>query len=244
MAFDYRQPKDYFSTSLSVAASITDTTMRAPLFTGLDTDYGLKYLPLTLHDDAAGQYEIVGVVAHSASSDTVTVVRGREGTTARAWPSGTRVECAPSSYDVIIPRTTATLPSDPYLGMRVARTDFTDVVKKVKDGWVPDAGVAFAGDVGPNMNSVQPPNGATILMRAQYVTSFSTDASGNKVITWKNPFPNNTLAAWCTSVDFGHVGPFVVYSMSASQVGVTVYNGNATRTTQTGVSLMLMGLGW
>lgn len=244
MAFSFRQARDYFSTQLSVAASITDTTMRAPLFTGLDTDYGEKYVPLTLHDDAAGNYEIVWVSAHASGSDTVTVARGKEGTSARAWPSGTRIECAPTRRDMIIDTTSGTLPSDAHFGLRGNRIDKLDRVVKTYNGWMPEEGVALAADVGPNMHGAQPPDGMVIIMRAQYVPAFTTNANGDKTVNFKAPFPNNCLGAWLTSVDYNHVGPFVVASVNASSVTFTTYNGNATRTTQTGVSCMLYALGW
>lgn len=244
MAFSFRQARDYFSTQLTVAASITDTTLRAPAFTALDTDYGEKYVPLVLHDDAAGVYEIVWVSAHASGSDTVTVARGKEGTSARAWPSGTRVECAPTRRDMIIDTTAAGLPSDAHFGLRANRIDKLDRVVKTFTGWVPEEGVALAADVGPNMHGVQPPDGAIIVMRAQYVPAFTTNSTGDKTVNFKQPFANNCLAAWLTSVDFNHVGPFVVSAVSASSCSFTVYNGNATRTTQTGVSCVLHAMGW
>jgi hypothetical protein len=244
VAFSFRQARDYFSTQLSVAASITDTTMRAPAFTGLDTDYGEKYVPLTLHDDAAGTYEIVWVSAHTGTSDTVTVARGKEGTSARAWSSGTRVECAPTRRDMILDVTSGTLPGDAHFGLRANRIDKLDRVVKTFTGWHPEEGVALAADVGPNMHGVQPPDGAIIVMRAQYVPAFTTNATGDKTVSFKNPFNNGCLAAWLTSVDYNHIGPFVVSAVTASTCSFTVYNGSTTRTTQTGVSCVLQAIGW
>jgi hypothetical protein len=244
VAFSFRQARDYFSTQLSVAASITDTTMRAPAFTALDTDYGEKFVPLVLHDDAAGVYEIVWVSAHSSTSDTVTVARGKEGTTARAWPSGTRVECAPTRRDMLVDVTAGTLPGDAHFGMRATRIDKLDRVVKTMNGWVPEEGVALAADVGPNMHGVQPPDGHTIIMRAQYVPAFTTSSAGDKTINFKQPFPNNCLAAWVTSVDYNHIGPFVVFAINAASCSFTVFHGSTTRTTQTGVSCVLHAMGW
>ena len=118
MSFEQRQVVNYFSTSLIVAASITDTTMRATGFTQLDSTTGAKYQALVLHDDAQGVYEIVWVSNHAASSDTVTVARGKEGSSARAWPAGTRVEIAPTAYDALVAAVTSSLPSDAHIGMR------------------------------------------------------------------------------------------------------------------------------
>lgn len=244
MAFEQRDVKDYFSTSLIVQAAITDTTMRASLFAGLPTDYGSKYLPLILHDDAQGLYEIVAVVAHSSSSDTVTVVRGREGTTARAWQAGTRVECAPARYDMLMALTSTTLPPDPYIGMRVSRLDKLDVVERANGTWGPSVGVAMASDVGPNMAAAQPPAGAALLMRAQYVAPLTTDSTGKTTVNWKTAFPNNCLGAWACSVDNSHIGPYVISAVSATACTLYVFNGSATFATQTNASFMLYGIGW
>ncbi len=244
MAFSFRQARDYFSTQLSVAASITDTTMRAPLFTGLDSDYGEKYVPLVLHDDAAGVYEIVWVSAHASGSDTVTVARGKEGTTARAWPSGTRVECAPTRRDMIVDVTSGTLPADMHFGGEAERIDKLDTAVKTFNGWMPKVGVAFAADVGPNMVSVQPPDGMTLILRAQYVPPRTTDSQGKTTVNWKTPFPNNCLGAWATSVDANHIGPYVVNSNNATSCTIYVFHGSPTLKKQNNVSFMLFGIGW
>lgn len=245
MAFEQRQPVNYFSTSLIVAASITDTTMRANGFTNLDSPLGQKYVALVLHDDAQGVFEVVWTSAHAASSDTITVVRGKEGTAARAWPAGTRVECAPTVYDALFPSVTATLPTDAPIGLRSMRGDVFDVVERVKGGyWAPSVGVALAADVGPNMASISPSGGDVLLLRAQYVPPRTTDSQGKTTVNWKTPFPNNCLGAWATSVDNSHVGPFTVASNNATSCTVHVLNGSAVFTTQTNVSFMLFGIGW
>jgi hypothetical protein len=244
VAFSFRETQNYFSTQLSVAASITDTTMRAPAFTGLGTGYGERYVPLTLHDDAQGVFEVVWANAHTAASDTVTVARGKEGSSARAWPSGTRVECAPTAYDMIMMATSGTLPGDAQFGGRAYRTDKLDVAMKTYNGWMPAAGVAFAADVGPNMHSVQPPDGHTIIMRSQYVPAFNTNATGDKTVNFKQPFPNGCLAAWLTSVDYNHVGPFVVTAVTAASCSFAVYNGSNVRAQQNSVTCVLTALGW
>lgn len=244
MAFEQRQVVNYFSTQLSVAASISDTTMRAPLFTNLDSGLGAKYVPLTLHDDQQGVFEIVWASAHTAASDTITVVRGKEGSSARAWSSGTRVECAPTAYDVAMASVLANLPSDAPIGMRSMLGDKFATWERVNGYWGPSVGVAIPSDVGPNMHSVQPPDGSAILMRAQYVPTFTTNGNGDKTVNFKQPFPNNCLGAWLSSVDYNHVGPFVVSAVNATSASFTVYNGSNVRTTQTGVSCMLYAVGW
>ncbi|WP_409465265.1 hypothetical protein [Amycolatopsis sp. GA6-003] len=107
------------------------------MFADIDTDYSPatpgKYLPIELHDSSQGIFEVVWVVGHLAGSRTVTVVRGREGTPARAWNAGTRLVCAPTAgRDTLSVLASADLPIDPHLGMRVARTNKQDVVERAE----------------------------------------------------------------------------------------------------------------
>lgn len=246
MAFEQRATRDYFSTALLSAATAASTTMQSVDFVGLDTDYGTngKYLPLVLHDDTLGVYEVVWVTAHASNSNTVTVVRGKEGTTALAWGAGTRVEAAPTSYDILLARTAGTLPSDAAIGTRVNRGDKKDSVVRVNNGWAPEAGVAFASDVGPGMTGVAVPDGAVLLMRCQYVPAFNTGSTGVATINFKTPFPNACLMAWPVSVDYNHVGPYVIQSLTAASVTLCVFNGSNVRAQQNGVSLLLAAIGY
>jgi len=70
------------ATSLQVAAGHGD---RFPVVAGSDYTY------VTL-EDTSGNIEIVKVTARASASDTMTIVRAQEGTTARAWNSGDVVE--------------------------------------------------------------------------------------------------------------------------------------------------------
>lgn len=75
------------ATSLSVQAGHGD---RFPEITGSDWTF------VTLQD-ASNNIEIVKVTARAALSDTMTVVRAQEGTSARAWNAGDVVECRPTA---------------------------------------------------------------------------------------------------------------------------------------------------
>jgi hypothetical protein len=243
MSFEQRQVLNYFSTSLTVAASVTDTTMRASMFTGLDTDFGSKYLPLVLHDDALGVYEIVAVVAHTVSSDTVTVVRGREGTTARAWPAGTRVDCAPTAYDMLLARNAATLPPDPYIGMRASRLDRLDVLERVNGYWGPSVGAGIASDQKGNMLGATPPNGATFLLRMG-TAGTTTDANGKLSCTFQTPFPNacHTFIPISTFLNAG--GNLVCAAISPSGADVYFLNGDKSRYASASASYAYLAFGW
>jgi hypothetical protein len=79
--------------SLAGALSAVDTTMtvetghgdRFPVIAGDDWTY------ITL-EDASSNREIIKVTARASASDTMTIERGQEGTTARAWNAGDSVE--------------------------------------------------------------------------------------------------------------------------------------------------------
>lgn len=244
MAFEQREIRDYFSTSLIVAASITDTTMRASAFTGLPNDYGSKYLPLVLHDDAQGIYEMVAVVSHATSSDTVTVVRGREGTSAKAWPAGTRIECAPARYDALIAATSSTLPPDPHIGMRVSRLDLLDVIERANGVWAPSVGVSLASEAGPRRSGTIPA-GAAIMMRGGH-KSGTTGSGGTISLTHAVPFPNATIATIVTVVNSSVACVATIAGESASGaslVFVALATGNAVASGVT-VSYQYLSIGY
>lgn len=244
MSFEQRQTVNYFSTSLLVAASITDTTMRAAAFTGLDSNFGSKYVPLILHDDAQGLYEIVWVSSHTAASDTVTVVRGKEGSTARAWPAGTRVECAPTAYDVnMAVVNSAALPSDAPIGMRAMLGDKGETRERVSGYWGPSVGVGIASDQKNNMHTVTPPQGSTFLVRMG-TAGPTTDANGLLACTFQTPFPNacHTLIPISTFLNAG--GNLVVGLVSATGANVYFLNGDKSRYASASASYAFIAIGW
>ncbi|WP_409186497.1 hypothetical protein F9C11_20600 [Amycolatopsis sp. VS8301801F10] len=223
MANEQRATKDYFSTALLSAATVSSSTLQSVDFVGLDTDYGSggttgKYLPLVLHDDTLGAYEIVWVTGHTAGSNTVTVSRGMEGTTAQAWGAGTRVEAAPTSYDTLLARTSSALPSDAPIGGRVMRGDKKDVAERANGLWAPSVGVAFASDAGPRRSGTIP-DGSAILLRGGQKTG-TTGANGVITVAHQTPFPNGTIA---TALGITSTGVPAVATVSAeSATGVSV----------------------
>jgi len=139
-------PVDYRFGQLSAGVTALDTTLTASNFATLSSALSTtQYVPITIADDSAGVYEIVWATAHAASSQTITVVRGREGTTARAWSSGATWRVAPTSRDVVSTSTRAGLPADAHIGMRVSVTDEAgQVVEKTSGGWVAPFGYGYA----------------------------------------------------------------------------------------------------
>lgn len=121
MTFENRLPANYSFGALTGAAAISDTTLTSTDFsTRLASSLSTtNYVPLTLQDPSTGNFEIVWVTAHTAAASTCTVVRGKEGTSARAWGNGTLWVCAPTLRDGVLPvANRAALPADPHVGLR------------------------------------------------------------------------------------------------------------------------------
>jgi hypothetical protein len=139
MTYENRLIQNYSFGTLTNAAAISDTSLvsndfSARLATGLSTTI---YVPITLQDPSTGIYEIVWANAHTAASSTATVLRGKESTSARAWPSGTLWTVAPTVRDGLLPVTTrSALPTDPHAGIRAEIQDEQVVVEwSVSSGW-------------------------------------------------------------------------------------------------------------
>lgn len=195
MVYEQRASLNYVAGTLSTAAAISDTTLSADIFAGLPTDLTTtKYLPLVVHDPTAGLYEVVWVTTHTGVSTSVTVVRAREGSTARAWAAGSYVICSPTVRDTATTYTLAGLPTDAQTGMRAMVTDKGYVTERVAGGWGPSVGVALADHIGPNRSAANPTAQSAMLVRAGFVTGV-TDANGQFAVTYRSAFPTGTIAA-------------------------------------------------
>lgn len=245
MVYEYRSGVDYFFGTLSAAAAVSDTTLSAAAFAALPSTYSTgTYLPLVLHDPALGLYELVWVTAHTAASTSVTVVRGRQSTTARAWPSGTQVVNAPTIRDTTLPLARASLPTDAHVGMRVPVSDEGVTVERLVSGlWGPSVGIASPGDVGPGYNGDTPAANRTIVMRCGSASG-TTDGSGLGNITFRTPFPNAALSLVVTSSYWNARGPFVITALTASGGQVQVHNGTATALASSTWSVSYLAVGY
>lgn len=134
--YDQRTAADNRFGQLTAGVTSLDTTLTSPDFASLPSDLTTtKYMPITLADDAARVAETVWITGHSAGSSAVTVLRGREGSTARAWATGSAWRMAPTVRDLLPAYTRATLPGDAHIGMRAFLTDESRTVEKVAAGW-------------------------------------------------------------------------------------------------------------
>lgn len=227
MVYEQRLHRDYFAGTLSLAASVSDVTLSSNAFTALGTGFSTTaYMPLVLHNPATG-YEVVWITGHAAASQTVTVIRGREGTAAQAWPQNTQIIDAATERDLVPDYTRATLPTDPYIGMRALVSDESNVVARMLAGWGPAIGIANAAAMGPNRSAANPPNSANFVISMGYALSIAPNGSGIISVTWRQAFPTACFAAFAWSVDY------------------TQFIGWCTPTTEstTGASFRLTGVG-
>jgi TP901 family phage tail tape measure protein len=193
--------------------------------------------------DAVGVYEVVWVTAHTAGSNTVTVVRGTEGTSAQPWSAGARVESAPTSYDTVLARLAASLPSDPFIGQRVNRGDRSDVLERVNGYWGPSVGAGIASDQKNNMMSDTAPNGSVFLLRMG-TAGPTTDANGKLSCTFQTPFPNKCHTFIPVSTFLNAGGNTVVSAISNTGADVYFLNGDKSRYASSSASYAYLAFGW
>lgn len=192
----YREGRDFFSGSLTSTASAAATSLVAAEFAALPTVYTTdRVLPITLYSPLTNAYEIAWIVGHSAASTTVTVQRAKEATSAAIWNAGTPVVSAPTIRDVGIATTRALLPSDAHGGQKAMLTDEGFSVEKTIDqGWQASVGAAPPGDFGRRFGGAAIPSTKAILQRSDHHT-INTDANGRVTVTYKSPFPAETISA-------------------------------------------------
>lgn len=188
MVYEYRDPVDYKFGTLSLAAAIGDTTLNSANFAGLvgGALSTTRYVPMVLHDPAVPAYEVVWVTAHTAAATSVTVVRGKEGTAARAWPSQTQWLIAPTIRDALAAvANAAALPAEPHTGMRALQLDTGAVVERTRNqGWASPP-ISNPADVfGPVGGSAVPVGSRPVIKSGVYQAT--TDGSSLIVVTLPN----------------------------------------------------------
>jgi hypothetical protein len=138
VVYENRLTANYAFGQLTSAVAITDTTLTSAEFaTGLPIGLSTAmYVPISLQDPNTRVCEIVWATAHTAASTSATVLRGREGLTARAWPAGTLWAVTPTVRDIVLPvANRAALPSDPHVGLRAFLQDERVVTEWTLGGW-------------------------------------------------------------------------------------------------------------
>lgn len=219
MANEFRDIRDYLFGTLTNAATISDTTITCADFAALPATYSTsRYLPLVLHDPALKVSEVVWVTAHVAASASVTVVRAKEGSTARAWPSGSQVLCAPTIRDGLPVYTRATLPTDAHIGQRVAVSDESVVVERLGSTWGASVGLCQAAEAGPRRTGTIPTT-AVVTMRGGHKSGTSA-TGGLLTVTHPVAFPTATI---CTTVSLVDAGVSCVPAVSAETASTVTF---------------------
>lgn len=109
--------------ALSAAAAAADTALSSPEFAALPVVASPDILAVTLDPGGStGAPEIVHVTAHTAGATTVTVVRGQEGTAARALDTGVRWAHSMTTEDFATKVDTADV-TETNSGSRIVRRD-------------------------------------------------------------------------------------------------------------------------
>ncbi|OXM69649.1 hypothetical protein [Amycolatopsis vastitatis] len=206
--YELRAPVNYSFGQLTNPAAVSDTSMVSTDFASLQSGLTTSlYIPITLQDPANKQFEIVWATAHTGASNTLTVVRGREGSAARAWPASTLWACAPTLRDSVLPvPNAAALPPDPHVGLRALLQDTQQTVQwGYPGGWELEARRGILGLVKRNVQDTNTTQADSLFetltitgMRAtryyKAVWVFNTNASGAV-----NP-PNGTASIRLSAV--------------------------------------------
>jgi hypothetical protein len=242
VVYEYRAPIDYKFGTLSAPAALSDTTLSSASFsTLLDTYSTGFYVPVVLHDPSIPAHEVVWVTAHAAAATTVTVVRAREGTIARAWPSSTQWLVAPTSRDALITAANdAALPTEPNVGERALLLDQGLVKEKtLNQGWLSapaSAPADIVGSGGANPASRRPVIKAAVL-------SGTTNGSGQFTVN----IPNGGFGV-ATQVVTAQVANgtmrLVIESYTTTTVTFSVWNNITLVGAGNVVSLHLIAIGY
>lgn len=245
----YRMPTDFAFGTLSVAAALGDTTLQSSAFSTLP---GGSYsttavLPITLLNASTGAREEVWVTAHTASATSVTVVRGKEGTSAAAWPSGTTWICAPTAARDASPIATTTsllsAMTDKHVGMRSLAVDTGLLTTSTYSaGDVADVGACLPSEVGTIAAGGSMSSSGTVLTRMGCVLS-ATPSAGLVAVTFPKPFPNGYIGALAGSIAGGlFVGDTSCESGTATGMSLRPVQNNGT--TPGSCSLFYVAFGW
>ncbi len=243
----WRMPTDFAYGTLSVAAAIGDTSLSSSQFSTLPSSFTTSaVMPMVLLNSATQTREVVWVTAHTASATSVTVVRGKEGTAAAAWPSGTQWICAPTAArDGLPAMSTSALNAmtDQHVGMRALNTDSSSVWEwTFGAGWQAEIGACKPSDVGTTASGGSVPTAANVLTRMGCVLS-ATPSAGLVSVTFPAAFPNGFIGAAAGSLSGSQfVGDTSCESGTTTGMSLRPVQNNGT--TPGVCSLFWLAFGW
>ncbi|WHT21024.1 hypothetical protein N8J89_08135 [Crossiella sp. CA-258035] len=239
----YRVPKDFQFGTLTTAITSSQTSITEAKFSTLpalaSTD---SYVPVVLMDTTTGLHEVVWVTVHTSGSTTVTVMRGREQSTAKAWSVGTVWSNAPTAWDAIADKNGV---ASPYVGQRVLNGSAGRIEEwTYGNGWQASAGAYLPTQAGPAADGAVMPSFAFSEMRvgtAQVVTA----GDGFGTVNLPLAFPNKHAAGVLTSADENlFAGPLTWCQPTLSSFKFVGYHPGGSLATTTSIKLNFICWGW
>lgn len=247
MAYENRVTRDYLIGTIKLALALSDTALVSDAFVDAGTGYNAStYMPVVLHDPAELRYEVVWITAHTAGSDAVTILRGREGTSAQAWPTGTEVLSAVTTRDVLTAVSTRTaLPADPHNGMRVLVGDEGHVYERSGAVWTLPTSLGSAPfQVGPSRGGIMPPESANIQFRAGQHGA-TTNGSGDVTVAYRTPFVARTMCVVITNSNLAaFTGTFIQHAETAAGFTVRAMTTGGNFAANQSVGFAYQAIGW
>lgn len=208
MAYEFRNHIDFKFGTLTAAVAVSDTTLSSAEFAEFATGYSTgNYFPMVLLNAATKEHEKVWMVGHGAGSTSATFVRGRENTSAKAWPAGTQWVCGPTLYDTLKTASSSAQPGDPHIGMRSLFLDwYASVERTFVQGWLGNVR-ANPADMGRAIDgTTSHPVGRVPNMKF-WTVSGTTNASGGLAA----PIPNGGYPTRLISVNLTPYGTNTSY---------------------------------
>lgn len=247
MSYEFRYIQDFQFGTLTTAASVSDTTLVSAQFAAIGTGFGAStYIPIVLLNPSAQTYEVVWLTGHSASSTSITVVRGREGSTAQAWPSGTQWVTGPTVRDALLPGVATALPTDPHIGLRLMAIDKHEVWEKTEtQGWLGSIRAA-AADMGRAQDGTTSHAAGRLPQMKMWTASGTTNASGILASTIPNGgYTTRLIAAVATR--YGSLAAFVPTIESTSTIttiNILASNTGTGAVASTAITVGVMTIGY
>jgi hypothetical protein len=239
----YRIQKNFQFGTLTASISPSQTSITETQFATLPTIPSTdSYFPLTLMDLTTKQFEVVWVTAHAASSTNITVLRGREQSTAKIWLSGTVWQNAPTAWDGVEDKNNV---SNPYVGQRVLNGGAGRVeVSTYNNGYQADSGAYLPTQAGLSADGTTMPSYAFSEIRVGTM-QVTTASDGYGIVNLPLAFPNKHAGGILTSSDENLFGGSLVWCRpTLTRFEFVGYHPNASLATTTAIKLNYWCWGW
>lgn len=189
-----RKLVDNFVGTLKNGVTALGTQLVSDQFPALPTDFSTtNAMPLVIADDSQGIFEVVLVTGHSSGTNSVTVIRGAQGTAGRSWDPGAVLRVATTSRDLMqsMSASAGAALNDSHVGMEFTDENLIGRKQTARQGFHPLAHFMAGGISGlaspSNLSQME-------LLSQAFVVSAVTSAQG--FINGSLPagaFPNGIL---------------------------------------------------